>query len=154
MGTHYDGTEPEVRALDAYIKLMRCTAVLSSQLQRSLKENGLTISQLGVLEALHHLGPMCQRDVGGKLLLSGGNITTVVNNLERRGLVLRVRGQQDRRYVRLELTAEGEGFIAEVFPHHAARITELMAGLDPAQLELLGDLARTLGRAVDAASSD
>ncbi len=154
MGSHYDGTEPEIRALDAYIKLMRCTAVLSSQLQRSLKAHGLTVSQLGVLEALHHLGPMCQRDVGRKLLLSGGNITTVVNNLERRGLVLRVRGQQDRRYVRLELTDEGEAFIAEVFPHHAARITELMAGLDAAQLQQLGDLARTLGRAADRKSTD
>lgn len=149
MGTHYDGTEDEVRALDAYIKLMRCSAVLNAQIQRSLKEQGLTVSQLGVLEALHHLGPMCQRDVGRKLLLSGGNITTVVNNLEKRGLVRRVRDQDDRRYVELQLTDEGAAFIGGLFPGHAARITELMGGLTSEELAQLSALARKLGRAME-----
>lgn len=149
MGTHYDGTDDEVLALDAYIKLMRCTSVLTAQLQRSLKERGLTVSQLGVLEALHHLGPMCQRDVGRKLLLSGGNITTVVNNLEKRGLVRRVRGQEDRRYVQLQLTDAGMAFIADLFPGHAERIAGLMGGLDADELQQFGELARKLGRSIE-----
>ncbi len=62
--------------------------------------------------------------------------------------------QQDRRFGRLQLTPEGQAFIEDVFPIHAARITELMGGLEPEQLQQLGYLTRTLGRAVDAASTD
>lgn len=150
MGTHHEGSDDEVRALDTYIKLMRCVAVLNSATQRWLAEHKLTTSQLGVLEALMHLGPMCQRDVGRKLLLSGGNITTVVNNLERRGLVQRIRSEEDRRFVRLELTPDGDHLIREVFPGHARNITELLGGLEPDEQEQLGTLCRTLGRAIEA----
>ena len=148
MGTQYEGRDEVVRALNTYIKLMRSTAVLGNALQRSLNKHGLTASQLGVLEALLHLGPMCQRDVGRKLLLSGGNVTTVVTNLETRGLVLRVRSASDRRFVTLELTTEGRALIAGVFPAHAERITELFQGLTPTEQEQLSALTLKLGRSM------
>ena len=75
MGTHFNGTEREVRALDAYIKLLRATESVVARLSHQLRdENGLTVSQFGALEALLHLGPMSQRDLGTKLLKSSGNI--------------------------------------------------------------------------------
>ena len=51
----------------------------------------LTISQFGVLEALYHKGPLCQRDIAAKILKSTGNITMVIDNLEKRELVRRER---------------------------------------------------------------
>ena len=71
MGTHYRGTADEVRALDSYIKLMRAADSIAARIERLLKVQGLTISQFGVLEALYHLGPMCQRQLGTKLLERG-----------------------------------------------------------------------------------
>ena len=47
---------------------------------------------------LLHLGPMHQRELGRKLLKSSGNITLVVDNLEKRGLVRREREREDRRF--------------------------------------------------------
>ncbi len=47
---------------------------------------GLTESQFGVLDSLFHLGPMKQKEIGKKILKSGGNITMVINNLEKRGI--------------------------------------------------------------------
>jgi MarR family 2-MHQ and catechol resistance regulon transcriptional repressor len=89
MPTHYRGADQEVAALNAYIKLMRASDSITARLDPAMAKAHLTISQLGVLEALLHLGPLCQRDLGRKLLRSNGNITVVVSNLARRGLITR-----------------------------------------------------------------
>ena len=67
----------------------------------------LTESQFGTLEALYHLGPLCQGEIGQKILKSSGNMTMVVDNLEKRGLVQRQRSQQDRRQIEVSLTRPG-----------------------------------------------
>jgi MarR family 2-MHQ and catechol resistance regulon transcriptional repressor len=70
----------------------------------------------------------------------------VVDNLERRGLVRRVRGTEDRRYVTVHLTEEGDRVIREAFPEHAARVADEMSRLTPEEQETLGRLCRKLGR--------
>ncbi|MFB3040304.1 MAG: MarR family winged helix-turn-helix transcriptional regulator, partial [Candidatus Poribacteria bacterium] len=124
MGTHYKGTEEEIRALNTYIKLMRAVESLTLRLNSHLASARLTISQFGALEALFHLGPLCQRELSEKLLKSSGNITMVVDNLEKRGLVERKREGEDRRYVTVHLTDEGRRLISEIFPAHVAAIVE------------------------------
>src|SRR5690242_21642582 len=92
MSTHYRGSAQERAALDTYIKLMRAADSMTGRLDPLMRAADLTVGQFGTLEALLHLGPLCQRDLGRKLLRSGGNITVVVGNLARRGLVRRARG--------------------------------------------------------------
>ncbi len=87
MGTHYDGSESEVKTLNAFIKLMRASESINNRLNRHLAEQDLTVSQFGVLEALLHLGPLNQKSLAEKLLKSGGNITLVIDNLEKSGWV-------------------------------------------------------------------
>jgi MarR family 2-MHQ and catechol resistance regulon transcriptional repressor len=112
-----------------------------------LAARGLTGTQLGVLEALLHKGPLTHRELGRKVLTSAGNMTDVVDKLEARGLVRRVRDTADRRQVRVELTDAGRSMIERVFPPHAADIARAMSGLDRRELQTLGDLLRTLGMA-------
>jgi MarR family 2-MHQ and catechol resistance regulon transcriptional repressor len=145
VGTHYDGRAAERRALDAYIKLTRATSSVEARLAPGLADVGLTPTQLGILEALLHLGPLGQRTLGTKLLSSGGNITTVVDNLERRGLVRRERRDDDRRHVTVHLTPEGRRLISKVFPGHVRAIVAAFSALTPAEQETLGRLARKLG---------
>ena len=145
MGTHYDGRPAEVRALDAYIKLTRAVSSVEARLGLELARAGLTSTQLGVLEALLHLGPLGQRVLGGKLLMSGGNITTVVDNLEARGLVRRERRDDDRRHVTVHLSPEGRRLIAKVFPNHVRAIVDAFSVLTPSEQETLGRLAKKLG---------
>ncbi|MBI1983584.1 MAG: MarR family transcriptional regulator [Acidobacteria bacterium] len=146
MPTHYAGTPGEVKALDAYIKLMRAAESVSGRAARHLAASPLTLSQFGVLEALFHLGPLCQRDLGRKLLRSGGNIVMVVDNLEKRGLVERRRGKQDRRFVTVHLTGKGRRLIARIFPRHVAVLVKQMGALSASEQEKLGRLCRRLGR--------
>jgi MarR family 2-MHQ and catechol resistance regulon transcriptional repressor len=145
MGTHYRGGTREVRALDAYIKLLRAAESVLARVHRRTACD-LTVSQFGVLESLYHLGPMHQRQIGTKLLKSGGNVTMVIDNLEKRGLVERRRDQTDRRFVSVHLMPAGERLIADVFPRHVLSILAELAPLSAAEQEELGRLCRKLGR--------
>ena len=147
MGTHYQGSPEEIRALDVYIKLARAADAVTQRINRHLKADGLTVSQFGVLEALYHLGPMCQTDLAGKILKSTGNLTLVIDNLERSGLVERQRDTADRRFVSVHLTPAGEELIGRIFHPHVAGVVETMSALTAAEQEELARLSRKLGLA-------
>ncbi len=89
--THYKGAAEEIPALNTFIKLSRGAESVGTCLSRRGTTGHLPTSQFGVLESLYHLGPMCQSDIGSKLLKSNSNITFVIHNLEKRGLVRRER---------------------------------------------------------------
>ena len=78
-------------ALAAYVKLLRASRAVVARIEKQLAARGLTVTQLGVLEAILHKGPLTHRDLGRKVLTSAGNMTDVVDKLEARGLVRRVR---------------------------------------------------------------
>lgn len=150
MATHHQGTTDEVRALDTYIKLNRALDGLHGPLARAMQERGLTPPQLGVLEAVYHLGPLSQGDLSRKLLCSGANITLVADNLEKAGLIVRGRSEADRRVVTVSLTPAGRKLISKVFPEHAREIARLMSGLSTEEQETLGRLCKKLGLSVQA----
>jgi len=145
MPAHFQGDEKTVRALNAFINLERASDAVNGRLTPPLESQGLTTGQFGVLEALLHLGPLCQHELGKKLLRSGGNITLVVDNLEKHGWVRRVRQQNDRRRVQIYLTPAGRRLIARVFPAHARAIAEVMSRLTAGEQETLRRLCRKLG---------
>ena len=145
MGTHFAGSKEDTQALDTYIKLIRAAESVMSRVNRSSGLEGLTVSQFGVLEALQHVGPLCQRELGAKILKSSGNITMVIDNLEKRHLVERRRDRGDRRYVTVHLTPEGKKLIAMIFPQHLERIKTEMRVLSATEQNNLGKLCRAVG---------
>lgn len=145
MPTHYSGDETIRRALDAYIKLSRARKVMGNKTSQLLAEYGLTESQFGTLEALYFLGPMCQKEIGEKLLVTGGNMTMVIKNLEKRGVVTRQQDQDDRRQFIVSLTPKGQQLVTEIFPRHAQNIADLMGVLNAAEQHQLGSLCKMLG---------
>jgi len=143
--SRYPGSTAERLALSTYLKLTRASERLWNRLAPGLQREDLTPSQFGVLEALHHLGPMHQRDLGERILKSSGNMTLVIDNLEKRGLVRRERSTEDRRFIQVHLTPEGERLIRRVFPGHAAAITRELTVLTQEEQRTLGNLCRKLG---------
>jgi len=131
-------------ALNTFVKFLRAADNVSAMVHKYLVEENLTISQFGVLEALYHIGPMCQRDIAKKILKSSGNITTVVDNLEKRNLVTRQRNMEDRRYFTVVLTAEGKKIIKNIFPDHVSRIVQVMGKLTANEQKVLGGLCKKL----------
>lgn len=147
MGTRYEGTPREVRALNAFIKLTRGTHSLLMRLEPHITRHGITTTQFGILETLLHLGPLNQRELGQKLLLSKGNISVVVSNLEKSTLVDRRRDEEDRRQTIVQLTAKGRKLIEKMFPKVVDAIVDDFANLTAGELETLGRLAKKVGRA-------
>jgi MarR family transcriptional regulator, 2-MHQ and catechol-resistance regulon repressor len=131
--------------LNTYTKLMRAAESVTSRVSRCMSDADLTVSQFGVLEALYHKGPLCQRDIAAKILKSTGNITLVIDNLEKRDLVRRERDSADRRYLTVHLTTAGTKLIAPVFARVEEAIVSEMSSLTPAEQELLGQLCKKLG---------
>ena len=145
MPTHFTGSRAETRALDTFIKLTRCTNSLLARLAERSSIGELTYSQFAVLEALYHLGPMTAGDVSQKILKSGSNLTLVVDNLERDGLVRRERDSKDRRVVHVHLTEAGKGKVEAVLPGHVATLVDEFKVLSAREQELLGELCKKLG---------
>lgn len=147
MATHYEGTDEQRMALDAYIKISRASDVLNARINHHLHDVNLTGSQFGVLEALYHLGPMPVGQLGDKILKSSGNMTLVVDNLVKRGLVSRNRRHDDRRRIDISLTDDGRDLVAAIMPAHVEGVVEAFAVLSPEEMQQLGNLCRRLGLA-------
>jgi len=145
MGTHYNGSKKEKRALDSYIKLMRAAETINSAVNLSLSKFGLTESQFNVLDALYHLGPLSQKELGNKLLKSGGNITMVIDNLEKDAFVERKRGKEDRRIFFVHLTTEGKEKLEETLPEQVNIITNVMNRLSKTEQIELQRLCKKIG---------
>ncbi len=146
MPTHYQGTPETVRALDTFIKLTRAAESLTARLNRRGTIRPLSPSQFAVLEALYYLGPLVQGQVSAKVLKSTGNITLVIDNLEKQGFVERARESQDRRQVTIHLTTAGKKMIEHIFPGHASAICEEIGVLTPQEQATLAALCVKLGK--------
>lgn len=142
-----EGSKEDLATLKSYVKLARGAETVTAAIHKHLADEKLTISQFGVLEALYHLGPMCQRDVAQKILKSTANITTVIDNLEKRGLVERERSDTDRRYITLHITPEGAELIQRIFPSHLQGVVEAFGCLTKDEQATLGNLCKKLGLA-------
>ncbi|HVU16164.1 MAG TPA: MarR family transcriptional regulator [Candidatus Didemnitutus sp.] len=134
----------EINALNAFIKLQRSAESVSARVH-SVLPAGLTITQFGVLESLFHIGPLCQGELAEKLLRSGGNLTLVVDNLEKAGLVVRERDPADRRFVVVKLTSKGSDFIGALFPKVVENVKREMSVLSSTELSDLGRLCKKIG---------
>src|SRR5688500_6455942 len=123
--------------VDAYVRLVRTADKVFADVSRGLAEHNLTASQFSTLKALRLKGPLQQKDVASSILKSTGNVTLVIDNLERRGLVARTRGVSDRRVFDVALTDRGQELFDSIYEAHLGRIREAMGSLDNEACEAL-----------------
>lgn len=135
-------------ALRLWVTLARCYATYSKAMAARIQDYGLTMPQFGTLEALYHLGPLSLGELAEKLLVTGGNVTYVMDRLEDQGLVYRYRRPDDRRVIQARLTPEGRDLVAEVFPGHACHIEHLSRHLSSEEQTLLSGLLKQLGTGI------
>jgi MarR family transcriptional regulator, 2-MHQ and catechol-resistance regulon repressor len=141
-------SDAEESSLRLWIALARCYSSFAKAVSAKVQEYGLTTPQFGVLEALYHLGPLSLGELADKLLVTGGNVTYVMDRLEDQGLVCRERSPDDRRVIRAKLTEEGRDRIADVFQGHADFVHGLTRHLTPQEREDARSLLKKLGRGV------
>jgi MarR family 2-MHQ and catechol resistance regulon transcriptional repressor len=145
MGTRYQGSAEEKLALDTFIKFVRAGEAVKSRIDKQDTIASLSPSQFGTLEMIYHLGPLNQKDIGQKLLISKSNVVTIIDKLELRGLVKRQRSLEDRRCVFIHLTDEGREEIEQILPVHVSAITQEMNRISTEEQKELGRICRKLG---------
>lgn len=136
------------RSLKLWVVLARCYNSFMQADGMMSTVGTLTQPQFAVLEVLAHLGPLKMCEIAGKLLMSGANVTGVVDRLEKKGLVKRVTEAEDRRMFHIHLTEAGRRLIAEVFPVHAKKIEKLTSALSAHEKLELTRLLKKLGKSI------
>ena len=132
-----------------WLVLMKAHRALSRHAMKSIEPSGLGFSDFAVLEVLLNKGPQKVNDIGRRVDLTSGSITTAIDRLEKRGLAVRGLDGEDRRSRIVRLTPAGRARIGEVFADHAAALEAASAGLTKAERKSLIALLKKLGIAAE-----
>lgn len=122
-----------------WIALVRAEKAVVRELTRALAPLDLKIAQLDVLMNLYRHPGMSQHDVARKLLVGRSNITMLLPQLEKQGVLRREPDAKDKRVMRLFLTASGEMLLMEALKVYSALIDRVMEQSTPAQCDAMGD---------------
>jgi MarR family 2-MHQ and catechol resistance regulon transcriptional repressor len=136
----------DIRGVHLWLVLWKVTRTLEARAEASIASLGMCRSDFGVLEALLHKGPLAVHELGAKVLLTSGSITTAIDRLERRGLVARGSDPRDRRARIVRLTPAGRKLIRGAFAEHERAMEQAVSHLPHKDRATLLTLLRQLGR--------
>jgi MarR family 2-MHQ and catechol resistance regulon transcriptional repressor len=143
----------ETPGIHLWLVMMKSYRSLSRHAERSITMFDLGLSDFAVLEALLHKGPQKVNEIGRRVGLTSGSITSAIDRLETAGLVVRSSNETDRRSRLVELTARGRKEIRKVFAHHEKAMEAAVRGLSKSERSALVQLLKKLGTAADASLS-
>ena len=132
-------------AIHTWLVLMKAHRTLMRHATRSIEALEMCLSDFAILEALLHKGPQSVRELGRRIDLTSGSMTTAIDRLETRRLVTRADHATDRRAWVIHLTPEGKALISKVFAGHQEAMERAMGGLSKTERATLTDLLKRLG---------
>lgn len=117
---------------ERYLKSIRLLAECMQGFERlsgeHVRECGLTHAQFDIIATLGNTEGMSYKELGDKTLITKGTMTGVIERLEQKGLVERVRSLDDKRSWFIRLSPQGEQVFREVFPKVISRGGDVFAG--------------------------
>jgi MarR family transcriptional regulator, 2-MHQ and catechol-resistance regulon repressor len=122
-----DNLAPTIPGVRVWLILWKAASAVQAYSRASIEALEMCLSDFMVLEVLLHRGPLPVNIIGQKVLLTSGSMTTSVDRLEHRGLVLRQTDPFDGRVTLVHLTKEGRKLIEKAFSRHAAGMEQLVA---------------------------
>ena len=142
-------------ALRIWLRLLTCTQLIERRVRSGLREEfGTTLPRFDLMAQLErHPEGLKMNELSRLLMVTGGNVTTIVDQLEKEGLVERLDEPDDRRAFRIRRTRTGEKTFAEWARAHEQWVVELLSGLSRREHdELLKLLAKLKVHAVEVSS--
>lgn len=136
----------KVSAAHLWLVLMKTWRAVEAWDKQSVAAMGLSFTDFAVMEALLHKGNLPVNELGEKVYLTSGSITTAVNRLEKRKLVKRAATKEDARVVLVELTATGRRHIKQVFARHSRNLEKAFSVLSATERARLIPTLRKLGK--------
>ena len=133
------------RALRLWLRLLTCSQLIERHVRSRLRSRfGITLPRFDLMSQLErHREGLKMNELSRMLMVTGGNVTAIVDQLENEGLVERLDEPADRRAFRIRLTRAGERAFAEMARAHEGWVVELLAGLSRREQD---DLLRLLAK--------
>ena len=125
-------------ALKLWLRLLSCTTQVEDEIRRRLRASyGVSLARFDYLAQLHRRDGLKMRELSRYLMVTGGNVTGLTDELEREGLVQRESSETDRRAWIVRLTPLGRRTFETMAKEHEEWILELFGGVEPGALERL-----------------
>ena len=131
-----------------WVAVARACHAVERALAAALQPFDLKPAQLDVLMNLYRHPGMSQHDVARRLLVGRSNITMLLPQLEKQGLIRREGDSKDKRVIRLFLTDDGEAKLMEALKIYSALIDKVMAQSTPAECDAMGEQMRRIEEAL------
>jgi DNA-binding MarR family transcriptional regulator len=140
--TNLSSPENSKESLRTWLRLLSCETLIEQQLRTLLRQNfAVTLPQFDVLSELERAGgPLTMSQLSQELMVSNGNVTGVIDRLEKTGFVRRERAEHDRRIQYIDLTAKGRKEFSKMAVQHERWLAEMLSGLTPADMGELQQL--------------
>ena len=127
---------------EALLNIYYTTSCIKKRAAEFFRPFGLTDVQFNVMMLLHHQsgskGGLSQAQLSEMMLVNRANVTSLIDRMEKAGLVVRTAEPDDRRYNIIKLTGRGKKILADVEPLYAKEIKKVMAPLkEPEQKRLV-----------------
>jgi DNA-binding MarR family transcriptional regulator len=134
------------RALRIWLRLLTCTQMIERVVRTRLRDRfASTLPRFDLMAQLdRHPEGLKMGEISRLLMVTGGNVTAIVDQLEKEGLVERFDEPADRRAFRIHLTRAGEKSFAEMARAHEEWVVDLLSGLSRREQD---DLLRLLAKA-------
>ena len=139
-------------SLRTWLRLLSCETVIEQHLRTLLRQNfSITLPQFDVLSELERAGdPLTMSQLSKELMVSNGNVTGVIDRLEKTGFAKRVRAEHDRRVQYIELTTKGRKEFNKMASQHEKWLADLLSDLTLAEMGKLQDLLLKTRQSVSA----
>ena len=137
-------------SLRLWLRLLSCTNRVEDKIRQKLRESfGITLPRFDLMAQLErHPDGLTMGELSRRMMVTGGNITTIVDQLEKEKLVVRVVGVNDRRSFTVKLTLAGRDAFTDMAIAHEAWVADMFEGLSVKQQAdlhtLLGAMKKNL----------
>lgn len=125
-------------ALKLWLRLLSCTTQVEDLIRRRLRAAyGVSLARFDYLAQLHRHDGLKMRELSRYLMVTGGSVTGLTDELEREGLVRRESSETDRRAWIVRMTPQGRRAFEAMARQHEGWILELFGGMDAGEIERL-----------------
>lgn len=128
----------------AVIGIMRASNLLVDDLKRTLKNYPINVTEFAVMEFLYSKGEKSIQEIRDRILLASGSATYVVDNLEKKGYVIRKISQKDKRVTYIGLTETGMKLIDDIFPTHIENTKKIFEKINDKELVILKEILKKI----------
>jgi len=136
-----------------WVRLNMTFQLIYHEIQKTLKKESLTLPQLDILVCLGRAEGLTLGEIGERLMVTGGNITGVMDRLEKSGFVYRDRDKEDRRIIRAKLTPKGILLHKDILPIFQKKWKEIVGILDLEEQRLFNRLLKKFSHGLLAMAS-